>query len=161
MAPANRMQLSYLSGIIEIPQFGAEFYTLVGEAKTVAQIFLASGGGLNRHHRRLAAAHPFVLCNVRGDSETGLPARLPAAFNQTTLRWAVYSADRIAIWCAPFPQRADDVGRWGVEEANAGARFITTIETAKGRAPEWVAFVERWKRKTCRVKAFSTMESVQ
>lgn len=150
------MHLSHLSGIIEIPQSGAEFYTLAGEAKTVAQIFLAPGAGLSRYHRELAEAHPFVSCSLRGDPEGARPAPSPEEFHQATLRWAIRGADRIAVWSATYPQCADDFGRWGVGAANAGARFITTIETTEDRAPEWVALVARWKRKSCAVEMFST-----
>lgn len=150
------MHLSHLSGIIEIPQSGAEFYTLAGEAKTVAQVFLAPGGGLSLYHRQLAESHPFVSCSLRGDAEAGRPAPSPEDFHQATLRWAVRGADHIAIWSATYPQCADDFGRWGVGTANDGARFITTIETTEERATEWAALAARWKRKSCTVKMFST-----
>ena len=153
------MHLSHLSGIIEIPQSGAEFYTLAGEAKTVAQIFLAPGGGLSRYHRQLAEAHPFVSCNLRGDSDVRWPAPSPEDFHQATLRWAIRGADYIAIWSATYPQCADDVGRWGVGAADEGAHFVTTIETNEDRAPEWAALIERWKRKDRPVALFSSVKA--
>lgn len=142
-----------LSGIIEIPQFGAEFYTLAGEAKTLAIVLLAPGDGLSRNHHRLAEAHPLVMCSILGDPEGGA-APLPEQFHQVTLRWALCNADKIAIWSAPFPQRGDDVARWGIDVANAGAHFVTTIQTSEERAAEWVALIERWKRKATPVQIF-------
>src|SRR5271156_2552716 len=154
MAPANQMQL-HRSAIVPPPQSGAQLRTIVGEAKTLAAVLLAPGAGLNRYHRRMAEAHPLVQCSVRGDPEGIGLAPLPEHFDQTTLRWTIDNADHIAIWSAPYPQRCDDVWRWGIGVVNAGARFVTTIETNEDRAPEWADLVERWKRKACPVELFS------
>lgn len=120
----------------------------------LAQVFLSPGDGLSRYHRRLAEAHPLVSCAVRGDPG-GRPAPLPDHFHRTTLQWIIYSADHIAIWSAPYPQRRDDLWRWGTDAVNAGGRFSTTIETTEARAPEWAVLVERWKRKACPVALFA------
>lgn len=148
--------LDVVNAIIPPPQSGAQFRTIVGEAKTLAVVFLAPGAGLNRAHRRMAEAHPLVQCSVRGDPDGIGLAALPEHFHEITLRWIIHQADQIAIWSAPYPQHCDDVARWGIDAANAGARFITTIETNEDRAPECVALVARWKRKSCAVEMFST-----
>jgi hypothetical protein len=148
--------LDVVNALVPPPQSGAQFRTIVGEAKTLAVVFLAPGGGLSRYHRRLAEAHPLVQCSVRGDPDGIGLAALPEHFHEITLRWMIRQADNIVIWSAPYPQCADDVGRWGVGAANEGAHFVTTIETNEDRAPEWAALVARWKRKSCPVKMFST-----
>ena len=150
------MHVSNLTGIIAIPQTGAAIYTMAGPAKTLAAILIAPGAGLSRRHRRLAEAHPLVSCSIRGDSETGRSAPAPDDFHQITLRWAIFGANRISIWSAPFPQCADDHARWGIGAANDGARFVTTIETTEERAAEWSALVDRWKRKTAIVRVFDS-----
>ena len=147
--------LDLLHALVPPPQSGAQFRTIVGEAKTLAVVFLAPGDGLNRAHRRMADAHPLVQCSVRGDPDGIGLAALPEHFHETTLRWMIHNADYIAIWSAPYPQRCDDVQRWGIGAANADAHFVTTIETNEDRAPEWAALVERWKRKATPVKMFS------
>jgi hypothetical protein len=154
MAPANQMQPSYLNAIVPLPQSGAQFLTIVGEAKTLAEVLLAPGDGLSRYHRQMAEAHPLVQCSVRGDPDGIGLAPFPEHFDQTTLRWTIDNADHIAIWSAPYPQRCDDLRRWFICAVNAGARFITTIETNEDRASEWVDLVERWKRKTTSVRVF-------
>jgi hypothetical protein len=145
------MDISKLIGIFTIPQSGCSFATIAGEANTVAQVILAPGDGLGKYHRRLAEAHPVVMCAVRGDLE---PPAAPDAFHRTTLRWALYSADYIAIWSAPFPEFYDDVGRAGMQAVDDGRWFLVTIETTAERAPEWAAFVQRWKRKTTPVRVY-------
>ena len=140
---AIQMLISNLSGIIEIPQSGARLYSLVGNEKTVASILLAPGDGLNRKRRRFAERHEFIGCTVRAD--LGWPIS-PDAFHQTTLRWALYSADLVQIWSAPFPQRADDLGCDILAAVEAGSRFHTTSETTERDAPDWYRFIQRWKR---------------
>jgi hypothetical protein len=151
--------LDVVNALVPPPQSGAQFRTIVGEAKTLAVVFLAPGDGLNRAHRRMAEAHPLVQCSVRGDPDGIGLAALPEHFHEITLRWMIHSADNIAIWSATYPQCADDVGRWGVGAANEGAHFVTTIETNEDRAPEWAALVARWKRKSCRVVLFSSVKA--
>ena len=102
-------------------------------------------------HRRMAEAHPFVQCSVRGDLGGVAGAALPEHFHKTTLRWMLDRADKMAIWSAPYPQRADDVREWW----KIRVHFGTLIETNEDRAREWLAFVNRWKRKTCSVEMFS------
>jgi hypothetical protein len=145
------MSIFNLSGIIEIPQSGVRLYSLVGKAKTVASILLAPGDGLNRRRRRFAESHEFIGCTVRAD--LGRPIS-PDAFHQTTLRWALYSADLIEVWSAPFPQLADDLCRASLAAVDAGSRFLTTIETTERDAPAWLRYVERWKRKGTPVRAY-------
>jgi hypothetical protein len=154
------MFISNLSGIIDIPQSGARLYSLVGNAKTVASILLAPGDGLNRKRRRFAETHDFIGCTVRAD--LGRPISLDA-FHRTTLRWAIYSADLIQVWSAPFPQRADDLRRDSLAALDGGARFQTTIETTEQDAPDWLRFIKRWKRKATpiRVHGPEVMEAVR
>ena len=148
--------LEVLHALVPPPQSGAQLRTICGHAQTLALVLLAPGSGLNRAQRRLANAHPLVRCSVRGDPEGSGLAALPEHFHQTTLRWMIDSADRIAVWSAPCPERADDVRQWDADSINAGERFLTTIETNEDRATEWVAFINRWKRKVCSVELFST-----
>ena len=129
--------LDLLHALVSPPQSGAQFHTIVGAAKTLAVVFLAPGDGLSRAH--LAA--------------------LPEHFHEITLRWMIHSADNIAIWSAPCPQRSDDMWKWDTDAVNAGAHFLTTIETNEDRAPEWAALIERWKRKSCRVVLFSSVKA--
>src|SRR5262249_28057175 len=134
------------AGILKIPQWGAEFYTLAGAANIVAKVFLAPGGGLSKRHRRLAEAHPIVSCTIRADVEPWRAAPSPDEFDRVTLRWAIYGASRIAIWSAPFPQFVEEVGMWSERAVEEGARFRTTIETTAARAPDWANIVRRWKQ---------------
>jgi hypothetical protein len=135
-----------------VPQSGAEFYTFVGEAKTLAKILLAPGGGLSKRHRNLAMAHPheFVSGCVRGDWQHAPP---PGDFHQTTLRWMIKNATDIAIWSAPGTQFADDVAEWGIAAASNGA-FTLTIETVAEKAAEWAGIVRKWKKRSASVRFF-------
>jgi hypothetical protein len=141
-----------------LPESGAFFGTLAGEAKTIAQIFLALGDGLSGHNRRLALAHPCVSFNVRGDW-TRAPS--PADFDRATLRWGIGNATDIAVWSAPFPQFADDVARWGIDAADGDGRFVTIIDTVPERAAEWSALVRRWKKPTASLRFFGPESAVQ
>ena len=120
------------------------------EEKTVASILLAPGDGLNRKRRRFAERHEFIGCTVRADLGRSIS---PDAFDQTTLRWSLYSADLVQIQSAPFPQRADDLGRDILAAVDAGPRFQTTIETTERDAPDWFRFIEPWKRTGMPVRA--------
>lgn len=135
-----------LAALINIPQSGAELYTIAGEANTLALILLAPGGGLSSYHRKLAQAHPTISGTVRGEAETGRLAPSPGDFHQVTLRWMLKTASHVALWSAAFPQFADDVTRWGVDAVNNGARFLLTIESAAEKVAEWTALVRRLKR---------------
>lgn len=121
----------------------------------LAVVLLAPGGGLSRAQRRMAEALPRVECTLRGYPDGAESAPLPEHFHETTLRWTILSADKIAIWSAPHPQLIDDVALWNISAVNAGSRFITTIATTEERAPEWAALIERWKRKSTPVELFS------
>lgn len=147
--------LDVLHALVPPPQSGAQFRTICGQTKALAQVLLAPGSGLSRAHRQMAEAHPLVRCLVRGDPEGDGLAALPEHFHKSTLRWMIHRADNIAVWSAPFPKRAEDVWRWDAESLGAGMRFLTTIETNEDRAPEWVALIDRWKRKVCSVEVFS------
>jgi hypothetical protein len=144
------MHMPYLSGLVRIPQSGPAFYTFAGE-KSVATILLAPGEGLSKKWRRFAEKHEIISCAVRADFESAPP---PEAFHQITLRWAIYSADCITIWSAPFPQFARDFRQDGFQAVENGARFLTTIETNELRAPEWAASIQRWKRKATHVRIY-------
>jgi hypothetical protein len=146
--------LDVVNALVPPPQSGAQFRTIVGDSKALAVVFLAPGEGLSRAHRRMAEAHPLVQCSVRGDPDGNGLAALPEHFHEPTLRWMIRGSDQIAIWSAPYPQRYDDVARWGV--ANANAHFVVTIETNEERAPEWIALVEHWKKKSCAVEVFAS-----
>src|ERR1700733_13954309 len=93
-----------MHALVPPPQSGAQFRTICGAAQTLAMVLLAPGAGLNRAHRRMAEAHPLVRCSVRGDPEGNGLAALPEHFHQVTLRWMIDSADRIAVWSAPYPE---------------------------------------------------------
>jgi hypothetical protein len=157
---AIQMSIHNLSGIFEIPQSGARLYSVVGKAKTVASILLAPGDGLNRKRRRFAERHEFIGCSVRAD--LGRPIS-PDAFHRTTLLWALYSADLIHVWSAPFSQRSDDLGRDALADVNTGSRFLTTIETTEPEAPAWLRYVERWKQSATPVRVYGPeiMEAVR
>jgi hypothetical protein len=137
-----------------VPEEGARLYTITGPAKTFAKILLAPGEGLDRGMRRRAEAHPLVTCDVRGDRGISLPAPSPEEFHGVTLRWALRKAEYIAVWSAPFPQLADEYAREALAVANAGARFMTLIETTPDRAAEWLAVVKQWKRRSSRTALF-------
>ena len=116
----------------------------------LALVLLAPGDGLSNAHRRMAEAHPFVECSVRSGLED--LAAHPDQFHKSTLRWMIERADKLAIWSAPYPRRADDVREWwGIR-----VHFGTLVETTEDRVAEWVAFINRWKRKTCSVEVFSS-----
>jgi hypothetical protein len=145
------MDIYNLSGILDIPQSGARLYSLAGNAKTVASVLLAPGNGLNKQSRRLAEAHEFVGCTVCAD--LGRPIS-PEDFHKTTLCWAIYRADFIALWPAYFPQRADELRRDFFQAVEAGARFVTIIETDERCASAWAAFVQHWKQKATLVRFY-------
>ena len=143
-----------------LPESGAFFATIAGEAKTIAQVLLAPGDGLSSYHRDLALEHSLVSFSVRGDWER---APAPADFHRATLRWAINNATDIAVWSAPFPQFKDDVVLWGETAVNNGARFLLKIETTAQRAAEWAALVRRWKKPAASIRFFGpeSAETVQ
>jgi hypothetical protein len=143
--------LDLLRVLIPLPESGAQFRTFATDAKMSAVVLMAPGDGLSNAHRRMAEAHPFVECSVRGDLDGVAGATLPEHFHKTTLRWMLDRADKIAIGSAPYPQRADDVREWW----KIRVHFGTLIEINEDRAAEWLAFINRWKRKTCSVELFS------
>jgi hypothetical protein len=140
-----------------VPQSGAFFGTMIGEAKTIATILLSPGGGLSREDRKFALAYPLVSGSVRGDLQH---APSPGDFHQATLRWMIDNASDIAVWSAPFPQFADDVAEWGIAAASNGARFTLTIETVAEKAAEWADLVRRWKRRAASVRFFGPESDV-
>jgi hypothetical protein len=136
-----------LSGILEIPQSGARLYTIAGGAKTVAVIAIAPGGGLSSKWRRFAERnHEFIGCTVRAD--LGRPIS-PDVFHRTTLLWAIYSADLIQV--SASSQRVHDFSD-ALAAADAGSRFHTTIETTEQDAPDWLRFIEGWRRNATPVR---------
>jgi hypothetical protein len=134
-----------------VPESGAALITMAGECKTIAKVFLAPGDGLSRSHRSLALAHPQVIFTVRGDYKR---APSPKDFHQVTLRWGIDNADSIGIWSAPYPECSDAFTEWRIAADNAGARFVTIIETTIDRAAEWAALVRRWKRRSASLRFF-------
>lgn len=140
-----------LRGFVPPPQSGAHFHTLATDAKMLGMVLLSPGDGLSNAHRRMAEAHPYVECSVLGDVEGVGPAPLPRQFHQSTLRWMIDRADKLAIWSAPHSQRSEDVEAWW----SIRVHFGTLVETNEDRALEWVAFLNRWKRPTCSVELFS------
>jgi hypothetical protein len=95
-----------------IPESGASFATLSGEAGTVGQVLLApGGGGLTKSQRQLAQTHLYCTVSIRADR---YPAPTPGGFHRATLRWAIENSDRIVIWSAPFPDLYDDVMESGM-----------------------------------------------
>jgi hypothetical protein len=141
-----------------IPESGASFSTIAGEAKTIAKVFLAPGDGLSRRHRNLALLHPRVIFTVRGDWQR---APSPKDFHQVTLRWGIDNADSIAIWSAPFPAFSDAFTEWRLTAVDTGARFVSMIETTIDRAAEWAALVWRWKRRSVSIQFFGPEGAVQ
>jgi hypothetical protein len=145
-----------------VPASGASLNTIVGEAKTIAQVLLAPGAGLSKRHRDFALAppHDLVSAAVRGDWER---APSPGAFHQATLRWAVKNAVHITVWSAVYPHFADDIARCDIDAANNGARFLLRIETVAEKAAEWADIVRRWKRPAASVRFFGPVsaEAVQ
>ena len=134
-----------------IPESGASFATLSGEARTIGQVFLAPGGGLSKCQRQLAQHHSCCTVAIRADRT---PAPAPAAFHRATLRWAIQNADRVMIWSAAFPNLADDVAEYGIAAVNGGARFLTTIECSSENVEDWNALVERLRRPATVVEVF-------
>jgi hypothetical protein len=134
-----------------IPESGASFTTIAGEATAVAQVFLAPGDGLSRRHRRLAQAHPLVSCNIRADWSRP-PS--PDAFHQDTLRWAAENATDVALWSAPYPEFADEVAEWGILAAERGSRFVLIVETTIEKVAEWARFVRRCMQHSVDIKFF-------
>src|SRR5262245_32150983 len=140
------------AGILKIPLWGSEFYTIAGPADIIGQVLLAPGRGLTKQHRRLAEAHPIISCSIRADAEPWRAAPSADEFHPITLRWGIYSANKIAIWSAPFPQFAEEVGMWSERAVDEGARFRTIIETTAARAADWANVVRKWKRRATEVQ---------
>jgi hypothetical protein len=150
-------------GALLFPTSGAKMATLLAKdaVKTVAQVWLAPGGGLPKHLRRAAVkAHDVVSVTVRGEVYYGRPAPSPNEFHASTLKWAAKNSRQIAVWAAPFPECQDDIGTWICDEALAGSSFQTVIETVPSRAAEWHEFVARWKGQRTEVRFFGP-EGVQ
>jgi hypothetical protein len=143
-------------GALLFPTSGAKMATLLAKdaVKTVAQIWLAPGGGLPKQLRKLAIEHDVVRVSVRGEVYYGRPTPFPYEFHQSTLRWALKRTHQIAVWSAPFPEFADDIGEWLCDEAFFGSRFQMIIETVPLRAAEWREFIARWKGPRTEVRFF-------
>jgi hypothetical protein len=133
------------------PSSGALLHRITGAAKTVAQIFVAPGGGLNRKRRRQAEAHDVVNVTFRGV----WPAPSCHEFDASTIAWAVSKAEQISVWSAPDPAEHEvDLAMWMVEAAHAGSNFQTIIETVPCCVAEWCEVVARWKGPTTEVRFF-------
>jgi hypothetical protein len=139
------------------PLWGAHFSTIAGPAKTVAQVLLAPGPGLDKHMRTLASAHPVVNCVIRAELT---PTPGPADFHGATIRWAIKSADLINVWSAPGTQFAKEKCAADTQAVDDGGKFILTIETTPRRASEWAAWVRRYKRADAKL-VFYGPEGVQ
>jgi hypothetical protein len=118
-------------------------------AKTLAEISLPPGAGLSRQQRRFAEDQTFAFCEVQGALE---PWR---AFDRTTLRWAIFNASHISIWSGSCAEHKDAVARWTLAARDEVAHaFITMVSTTPERAAEWLALVDRWKRRSTTVRVF-------
>ena len=150
-------------GALLFPTEGAKMATLLAEdaVKTVAQVYLAPGGGLQKHLRKIAVgAHDHVHVAVRGDVYYGRPAPSPGDFHASTLKWALKHSRQVAVWSAPYPEFKDEIGTWMCDEALAGSSFQTIVETVPARAAEWREFILRWKGSRMEVRFFGP-EGVQ
>jgi hypothetical protein len=147
------MRAHNLNGILDISQSTARFYSNAEEVNSLAVIAIIPGSGLSSRWRWLAEKHKATRCVVLAD--LGRPIS-PDTFHQTTLRWAIYSADLIQIWSA-LSQRVHDFSD-ALAAADAGARFQTTIETTEQDAPDWLRFIERWQRKAASVKVYGPVD---
>jgi hypothetical protein len=151
-------------GALLFPTEGAKMTTLLAKdaVKTVAQIWLAPGGGLPKHLRRLAiVGHDVVQVMVRGEVyRYGQVAPSPYDFHPSTLRWALKHSRQIAVWSAPYPEFGDDIGNWICDEALAGSPCCTIVETVPARAAEWREFIARLKGPRTEVRFFGP-EGVQ
>jgi hypothetical protein len=143
-----------------LPDEGCLFVTWADRDLTqpiLGAVIVAPGAGLPKHKRQLAEAHPTVRCTIRADRT---PAPEPPAFHRATVKWAIQNADRIAIWSAPFPDLAEEFLQSGIAATSAGARFRLTIECNQENAAEWIAFVERLRRKATPVRVFGPVGAV-
>jgi hypothetical protein len=148
-------------GALVFPHTGSRMATLVGPAKTSAQVLIAPGSGLNRQLRKGAERHhDHVSAIVRGEIYYGRPAPSVADFHEPTLRWALGRSNEIAVWSSPYPDDSSELGEWMVGRALAGSAFQTLIETTPSRAAEWGQAVALWK-KTDAVVRFFGPEGVQ
>ncbi len=138
-------------GALLFPTEDAKMATLLAHegVKTVAQIWLAPGDGLPNRLRKLAVGgHDVVRVSVRGEEYYGRPTPSPNEFHPPTLRWALKHSRQIAVWSAPYPELADDVGEW------LGSRFQMIVETVPSRAAEWREFIAQWKGPRTEVRFF-------
>jgi hypothetical protein len=145
-------------GALVFPHTGSRMATLIGPAKTVAQVLIAPGDGLNRHLRKGAERHhDHVLATVRGEIYYGRPAPSVADFHEPTLRWALGRSHEITVWSSPYPDDIPALSEWFATRTGA---FHTMIETTPSRAAEWEQAVARWRKKDAVVRFFGP-EGVQ
>jgi hypothetical protein len=139
-----------------VPSAGAQVLTYVGEGKPLATVLLSPGSGLTKRDRQqIVSAHPLVCCTVRLEAPFEWQrSPSPDDFHPATLSWMMRSADHIAIWSAPFPQRSQEWGRANSQAIMYGAKFLLTIETCVEGDAQWRDLVQRWKRKRSQVVVF-------
>jgi hypothetical protein len=122
-------------GALLFPTEGAKMATLLAKdaVKTVAQIWLAPGGGLPKHLRRLAiGGHDVVQVMVRGEVyRYGQVAPSPYDFHPSTSRWALkhFAADCGVERALPRVRR----GHRQVD-LRRGARGIPLLYDCRNRA---------------------------
>ena len=147
-----------------IPETGTTLHTITARAgvKTVADVHMRPGDGLNRTARRVAIkAHDICQVFVHADIPE-LDGRLPvqADFHAPTLLWAIENSAQIALWTEFGATRHEEVSAWLVNTAYTGSRFQTLINATPAHAARWLAFVEIWKSERAEIRVFGG-ETVQ
>ena len=125
------------------PDEGCFWYQLLPPGgREIDVVALAPGTGLPRQHRRGIETRQFLTFKVLGEVPFWR-VPLPCDFDGITLKWAVRVADFISVWSEPGTDQAGNI----FEHLKGRTRLRwLVIETTPSVAPEWLSFVNQWKR---------------
>jgi hypothetical protein len=106
-------------------------------------------GEILRRDRRNLQRGAFIKFCVAADEESGTP---PTSFNQSTLQWALLSADAVVIWSGQVPSEAKRIRAaqqlmhdFFAPHMRRGGR-IAVINVLHQHADEWLSYT----REACR-----------
>ena len=105
-------------------------------------VMIAPGVGPSRRQRRLIETRQMLSFHVRGEVPFWRTP-LPCDFDDITVKWMARLADFISIWSEPGTDQAGNIYEHLKDRTRP--RWLT-VETTPSAAPDWLHFVNRWKR---------------
>jgi hypothetical protein len=118
------------------------------ELNDTVLVVISPKGEIPRRDRRDLQRGTFIKFCVAADEEGGTP---PTSFNQSTLKWALQSADAVVIWSGEVPclstvrAAQQSIRDFFAPHLRRGGR-VAVISVLRQHADEWLAYT----RQACR-----------